>query len=218
MGDDPLTVLFDLDGTLTDSHRGITNCIRYALEGLNIQIPDDLSWCVGPPLHQSFAKILDTEDPERLKDAITKFRERFVPIGMFENNVYCGITDMLGELLKQGFAVHVATSKPEIYAKQILNHFELDLFFKSIHGSELDGTRTAKVELLQHVIEVLSLNPARTVMVGDREHDLLGAKAHGIKTIAVTWGYGTLDELKPHAPDFICHSPAAVLKSIFKCI
>lgn len=210
--------LFDLDGTLTNPFLGITNCIRHALENLGHDPPpaEDLRWCIGPPLKESFFTLLDTDDPALAEEALVLYRERFGEVGLFENEVYPGIHDCLFTLSEMGHSLSVATSKPHVYAKRILEHFELDGFFPSIDGSELDGTRTDKTELLGFIIEKLSLDPANTIMIGDRKHDIKGALNNGVFPIGVLWGYGTSEELRNAGATVLSNSHSQLVTDIEK--
>lgn len=193
-----MNLLFDLDGTLTDPFLGITKCISYALEILGRQSPpkESLRWCIGPPLKNSLAKLLDSDDETLADKALSLYRERFGLIGLFENEVYEGIHEVLETLMKKGHALYVATSKPEIYAERIVSHFGLNLYFKNIYGSELDGTRNDKTNLISYILTNESISSSDTFMIGDREHDIIGANANGILGIGVLWGYGTKEELE----------------------
>jgi phosphoglycolate phosphatase len=206
-------VLFDLDGTLSDPKVGITRSIQYALAGLNCPVPtaDALTWCIGPPLQQSFATLLQTSDSALLARAIDLYRDRFARVGFFENTLYPEITDLLQKLRGAGYKCFVATSKPQVFAKRIIDHFQLTTQFDGIYGSELDGTRSDKGELLHHIIQLEKLSPQTTVMVGDRKHDIIGAKRHNLTTIGVTYGYGSADELNAHGADYLAHTPTEIL-------
>lgn len=205
-------VLFDLDGTLTDPKPGIAACIRHALRGLG-RIPPDvdrLEWCIGPPLRRSFARLLETDDDALLDRAIALYRKRFGTIGLFENAVYPGVADAVDEVRRAGFATFVATSKPHVYATRIVSHFGLAPLFDAVYGSELDGTRVDKGDLIAHAIADRRLESARAVMIGDREHDIIGAKRCGIRAIGVTYGYGTEAELRAHGAAALAHAPDAL--------
>ena len=196
-------VLIDLDGTLTDSKIGIQTCIRYALAQLGQPLSDaiDLDWCIGPPLKQSLAKLLNTTDAELAEQALAFYRERFSSVGLYENAVYTDVPQTLNALKQRGYRLFVATAKPTVYAKQIVQHFQLDAFFEHIYGSELNGERTNKAELIAYILQQQpQLNAQNTLMVGDREFDVLGARAHRIDCIAVQYGYGTLHELNEVQP------------------
>jgi len=191
------TLLFDLDGTLTDSGEGVMRCIVHALEELGEPIPSvkRLEQCIGPPLMQSFRELVDGADEDRAERALILYRERFTRVGMYENQLYPGVESALTRLEAAGFMLHVATSKPWVYARQILEHFGLAFHFKSVYGPELDGRRDDKTELLTHLIGEEKLTPASTVMIGDREHDVRAARRTGVLPVGVTWGYGSRDEL-----------------------
>lgn len=207
-------ILFDLDGTLTDPKLGITRCIQYALSELGHKPPDadELLWCIGPPIKESFSRLLETSDNGLIDQAIALYRRRFSTIGLFENSLYPQIIDILQKIRFAGYQTFVATSKPHIYAKQIIEYFDLSLLFDAVYGSELDGTRTVKGELIQHILITENLTPSTVVMVGDRQHDIIGAKLHNLTAIGVTYGYGTEEELKTHGADLIAHSPEEIKK------
>jgi len=211
-------VLFDLDGTLTDPYPGITRSIRHALDGLGrpASRDDDLGWCIGPPLRQSFAILLETDDGALLDDALARYRERFGDVGMYENEVYDGVPEMLEKVRYAGLAMFVATSKPHVFAKPIVEHFRLDGFFQAVWGPELSGEHTEKAELLQSGLVTHGLDAGTAIMIGDRRHDVDGAKANGIRSLAVTYGYGNIAELQAAGPDHICETPADVTKTILR--
>ena len=167
------TVFFDLDGTLTDPKPGIVRSIQHALGRLNRPVPeeDDLLWCIGPPLRSSFVRLLDGEAEADL--AVAFYRDRFGDIGLYENDVYPGITRVLGELKAAGWALHVATSKPHVYAQRILEHFELTAHFDQVFGAELSGERADKTDLLAQALRESGGSSGRSVMIGDRSHDML---------------------------------------------
>jgi phosphoglycolate phosphatase len=190
------TLLFDLDGTLTDPRVGIVTCLRHALAALQAVSPTDreLERFIGPPLQETF-RVLLRETPERADEAVRLYRERFADVGMYENEVYPGIPELLAALRDAGYSLRVATSKPGVYAERILTHFGLAPYFAGIHGSELSGARTNKAELLAHVLAVADIDPARARMIGDRSFDVLGARANGVRALGVLWGYGSRAEL-----------------------
>lgn len=206
------TILFDLDGTLTDPKEGITRCIRFSLDSLGVKPPagDQLEWCIGPPLRSSFCRLLNTEDDALLDRALSHYRKRFSEIGMFENTIYPGIPQALRSIRNAGFRVVLATSKPRIFAARILRYFDLDIFFHAVHGSELDGRMTDKGDLIAHIIENERCNPLETMIVGDRLYDVVGGKNNGIATAVVTYGYGSREELAGAGPDFVFDSPDAL--------
>ena len=192
-----MNIVFDLDGTLTDPYDGITNCILHALEELGKAPPPPVSlkWCIGPPLMESFARLLETDDDERVQAAVAIYRKRFGSVGLFENEVYDGITAILHHLRKEGHTLFVATSKPRVYADRIVDRFGLGPYFKRVYGSELDGTRSDKTRLLAYLLKKESIRGSEAVMVGDRRHDMIGARANGMDGVGVLWGYGSREEL-----------------------
>lgn len=201
------TILFDLDGTLTDPQEGIINSVQYALRKMNIDENnrEGLVKFIGPPLTESFQTFYKMS-PEDAWQAVEFYREYFKEKGMYENIVYPGIPELLQELKKADKMLFVATSKPTVFSEKILEYFELAQYFNEIVGSNLDGTRVAKSEVIQHIFAMYSLDKERTVMVGDREHDIIGAKNNDIDSIAVTYGYGSFDELNQALPNQIVNS------------
>jgi phosphoglycolate phosphatase len=190
-------ILFDLDGTLTDSQPGIVRSLQYAREklGLPQQTEEELRCFIGPPLMESFRRFWGLEG-EDAQTALRFYRERFSTVGLFENAVYPGVPQMLCALKDAGKKLYVATSKPEKFARIILEHFKLAGCFEDICGSELDGERDTKVEVIEYCLGKNSIrNLSKAVMVGDREHDILGAHAVGLEAVGVLYGYGGLAEL-----------------------
>jgi phosphoglycolate phosphatase len=200
-------VFFDLDGTLTDPKEGITKSIAYALNKLGITPPslDDLEWCIGPPLHKSFQKMLG--DEQKTKDAVAFYREYYSKTGIFENSLYQGIVEALDTLGKSGRTLYVATSKPKCFADKIIDHFKLNSHFKVVYGSELDGTRSDKAELISFILNQENIVASDCVMIGDREHDLIGARKNQVRGIGVSWGYGSKAELTEAAAEVILGHP-----------
>ena len=198
-------ILIDLDGTLTDPKVGITTSARYGLEKIGHPISDEINidWIIGPPLKASLAKILNVEaDHVLAEQALMGYRERFAVKGLYENHVFEGVAETLAELKRRGYRLFVATAKPTVYAKQILEHFDLAQYFTDIHGSELNGDRTNKAELIQYILAQQKLQADQCLMVGDREHDIFGARQNGIDTIAVNYGYGSQEELALAQPKY----------------
>ncbi|MDX1709187.1 MAG: HAD family hydrolase [Desulfobacterales bacterium] len=193
-----MNLLFDLDGTLTDPFIGITECISYALDMLGRKLPprESLRWCIGPPLRDSFAKLLASDDDALTEKAVAFYRERFSTVGLYENEVYNGIPEVLQALQNNGHTLYVATSKPTVYAERIIDHFGLQRYFKCIFGSELDGTRSDKTSLITHILQTELIASSETSMIGDRKHDMIGAKTNEMYGFGVLWGYGTKDELE----------------------
>ena len=189
------TIVFDLDGTLTDSAEGITNSVKLVMTHFNIPIPemDVLRTFVGPPLHDMFVKHGVPED--RVEEAIAVFRSRYTTIGKYENYPYPGVFELLQKLKDLGYTLYVATSKPEPQAKDILAHFALAPYFDCICGASLDRSRITKEEVLRYLLNTFP-NPGETVMVGDTVYDVIGAAALGIPTVGVSWGYGASEDMQ----------------------
>jgi phosphoglycolate phosphatase len=208
-------IFFDLDGTLTDPKPGITRSIQYALQKLDhptIPTEDELTWCIGPPLRASFVRLLGAEASADL--AVSYYRERFSDVGLYENGVYDGIGEVLTALCASGHRLFVATSKPHVFAERIIDHFGLRGHFERVFGSELDGTRVDKSRLLEYALKEASVDPARTLMIGDCSHDMIGAKNNGMKGIGVLYGYGSRDELLQAGAHHVCQTPGAILGCI----
>lgn len=207
------TILFDLDGTLTDSGEGVINCAQLALKQLGLPIPsrEEMRVIIGPPLRDSFLRFgVREEDVEK---AVEIYRSRYVPIGMFENTPYPGISAMLGALKDAGHELYVATSKPENMATEILDKFCLSGYFEKIYGASLDGTRDTKDTVIAYLLQ--ELGPRENIiMVGDTSYDVLGAAAHGIRTIGVSWGYGEMEDMKAAGAMEIVDSPAQLLEKL----
>jgi phosphoglycolate phosphatase len=206
------TIFFDLDGTLTDPKPGITRSIQYALQKLDrpvIPTEDELTWCIGPPLRASFVRLLGGDDSA--DRAVSLYRERFADVGLFENRLYDGIADILTALGGNGHRLFVATSKPHVFADRIINHFGLRPHFDRVFGSELDGTRVDKGDLLEYALKEASVDPSKTLMIGDRSHDMVGAGKNGIRGIGVLYGYGSRDELIGAGAQHICATPKEIL-------
>ena len=189
------TILFDLDGTLTDSGEGIINCAILALEHFGLPIPDrkTLRVFVGPPLHETFIKFGVPAD--KADEAVAVYRSRYIPIGMFENVPYPGIRELLETLKNLGHKLYVATSKPEWMAEEILKKFELDGYFDRICGATMDTSRTEKSQVIAYLLDQTG-DAKNAVMVGDTKFDVLGAAAHNIPTVGVSWGYGTVEDMR----------------------
>ena len=208
-------VFFDLDGTLTDSGEGIINCATLALEHFGLPVPprEKMRVFVGPPLSETFRKFGVPED--KVDEAIAVYRSRYVPIGMFENTPYPGITAMLAALKQAGHELYVATSKPEGMATAILEKFKLSGYFDKIYGASLDGPRDSKDKVIAYVLE--ELGPRENiVMVGDTHYDVEGAAMYGIKTIGVSWGFGKVQDMVAAGAIDIVDSPAQLLKKLLK--
>ena len=190
-------LFFDLDGTLTDPKTGITKSVQYSLKafGIDIANPDELVPFIGPPLRDSYKNFYGLSDVDAEK-AVAKYREYFSEQGIFENAVYSGIGDLLKAQAASDRTLAVATSKPTVYAEKILKHFNIDSYFTFVAGSELDGRRSDKRLVIQYALDNLNITEvSRVIMIGDREHDILGAKKLGIDSIGVLFGYGDYNEL-----------------------
>lgn len=200
-------ILFDLDGTLTDSAPGIINCYRHALNVMGFDEPKDIMRAVGPPLYDSFAELCGMNS-EQVQEAVRVYRQRYADTGLFENNVYEGIPEMLKRLKDSGIKLCVATSKPEVFAVKILEKFGLAEFFDVIGGADINGTRNAKQEVIEYVLSRAEItNRTDVLMVGDRSHDIIGAKQCGLPCMAVLWGYGSREEFEQHEADIIVNTP-----------
>ena len=201
------TVLFDLDGTLTDSQEGVINCLRYAAETMGFDIPGDTDRFLGPPLQWSFRNLCGMSE-EQSAEAVRVFRERYSTIGLFENRVYDGIPELLERLMDNGISLHVATCKVDIYAERIMERFGLMKYFGIIGGARLDGTRLEKHEVIDYVLAEAGITDRSSVlMVGDRLNDINGAHRAGIDCLGALWGYGSLEELVSGGAELIAETP-----------
>lgn len=203
----PKAILFDLDGTLTDSGEGIINCASLALRHYGIPVPDReaMRVFVGPPLRDTFFKFGVPED--KLDEAVEIYRSRYIPIGKFENTPYPGIYDLLARLKAEGHKLYVATSKPEQMSMDILNKFELMHYFDLLAGATLDGSRDHKADVIAYLLQQTG-SDMEAIMVGDTVYDVVGAAAHGIPTIGVSWGYGNVSEMESAGAKAIAHTMA----------
>ncbi len=209
-------VLFDLDGTLTDPGEGITNSVAHALKKYGITVEDrtELYKFIGPPLHESFEKCYGFSRKESLT-AVEHYREYYRDKGIYENKVYDGIEDLLKNLFENGKKVILATSKPEIFAREILRHFNIEKYFYYSAGANLDGSRTNKAEVIEYALREGGVtDKSSAVMVGDREHDIIGANINGLDSIGVLFGYGNREELETVGATHI----AATVKDIERII
>ena len=209
------TILFDLDGTLTDSGEGIINCAILALEHFRLPIPDrqTLRVFVGPPLHETFIRFGVPAD--KADEAVAVYRSRYVPIGMFENAPYEGIRELLATLKEQGHTLYVATSKPEWMAEEILKKFELDGYFDRICGATMDTSRSEKSQVIAYLLG-LTGSAENAIMVGDTKFDVIGAAAHNIPTVGVSWGYGTVEDMQNAGAVAIANTMQELLEYLTK--
>ncbi len=202
-------LLFDLDGTLTDPQEGITNSVAYALRQYGIiEDPKNLTNFIGPPLHIGMRDFYGF-DEEKAFEAVAHYRVYFADKGIFENAVFDGVPEMLQDLRKAGKTIILATSKPEVYARQILDHFDLSQYFDHICGATMDGTRSLKADVITYALETAGIpDKAQAVMIGDRHHDIEGGIANGLETVGALFGYGSCDELKAAGAHHIVSSVA----------
>ncbi len=195
-------LFFDLDGTLTDPQQGIIACVRHALRALHQPVPAQrelLAW-IGPPLRDSFAALVGDDAAD---DAVALYRQRFSTVGLFENRMYDGIGETLTALRNAGRTLFVVTSKPTVFAERIVEHFDIARHFAAVFGPDLDGSRAEKATLIAHVLANTGISAEDALMIGDRKHDVLGAKANGVAAAGVLWGYGSRDELLAAGADHI---------------
>ena len=202
-------LLFDLDGTLTDPKEGITKCVQYALKYFGIEAELEQLMCfIGPPLVDSFKEFYGMCEEDALL-AVDKYRERFRDIGFFENGVYGGITHMLNRCKELGYTIGLATSKPEEFAVRIIHKYELSQYFDEITGCTMDGSRNNKTDVIKEAFRRMNItegNVDDVLMIGDREHDIIGAKNCGIQSVGVTFGYALDGELQAAGADYIVDS------------
>lgn len=212
----PLALFFDLDGTLSDPSEGITKSVQHALQCLGRPYPgkSELQRYIGPPLRWTFPRLLGADDAALVETAISYYRERYETVGLFENEVYPGIPELLQQLQDDGYPLYVVTSKPTVYADRIIRHFGLDRFFLEVYGPELDGRFDEKRELVEFVLCKRCLDPRRTVMIGDRARDVESGRSNGTRTIGVTYGFGSVAEITAARPDEICHQPGEIYPAV----
>ena len=212
-------VLFDLDGTLTDSREGIVNSIVYMLDYYQIAIQDraGLQPWLGPPLKESLMKYCGFTEKKAL-EGVAVYREYFDRQGIFENKVYPDVEEMLRSLREEGYQLLVATSKPETAAVRVLEHFDLAEYFTYIGGATLDDSRVRKGDVIRYVLKACRIEEkAQAIMVGDREHDVQGAKENGLEVAGVIYGYGSWDELTGAGADYLVSKPMDLVKLLGKC-
>jgi phosphoglycolate phosphatase len=199
-------VIFDLDGTLTDPREGITRSYAHALEVLGYPVPPlaELTRFIGPPTREVVGELLGTADSELIERAVTIYRERFGRVGLYENEVYAGMNQLLAQLAARGHSLWICTSKPSVYAQPIAQHFGFTRSLRAVYGCELDGTRADKAELLAYLLEHEAIAPERAVMIGDRMHDIRAARVCGIRSIGVLYGFGSRQELSDAGADWLC--------------
>ncbi len=201
-------ILFDLDGTIIDSEPGIFNSIKYALNSMGTDVDQESSLraFIGPPIKESFVNVLGFTE-EKAEEAIAKYREYYSKKGIFECSLYDGMAELIKKLQNKDYKIILATSKPEVFAKQILEHFDLVQHFSLVSGCGLDGTRSSKSEVIESALISMKVNNlSEAVIIGDRKYDIIGAKETGIKSIGVLYGYGNLQELREAGADYIAEN------------
>lgn len=205
-------IIFDLDGTLTDPGLGITRCALHTTQALGFPdpSPEQLRACIGPPLRESFMLLLGTDDPVVIEKAVEIYRVRTASHGIYENEVYPGIVELLSAFRSHGRKLLIATSRPGIFARKILANFKLDHFFSGAYCAQLDGSLSAKGELIGLLLQEQKLAAEDCIMIGDRMHDIIGAKQNGMRSIGVTYGYGSEQELREAGADYLSASPKAI--------
>lgn len=214
------TLLFDLDGTLTDPAPGFLASLHYALEELDLEIPpeQELLRFIGPPLRETMGTLLQTEDRELIEKAVELYRLRLDNGGKFEAEVFQGIREVLEHFAEKGHALFVCTGKPEGVATEIVEHFELAPFFRKVYGAKLDGRHCNKADLIRHIWKTEKIDSPAGIMAGDTVFDMAGAKATGLRSVAVSWGFGCNDELKNTGPDAFVHHPDELIPAIERII
>ena len=197
----------DLDGTLTDPGEGITRSVAYALSFFGIEVKDRTALYpfIGPPLVDSFSTFYGFS-PEQARQAVERYREYFSRQGIFENELYPGIKELLEDLKRHGVRILLASSKPELYARKILEHFQLLPFFDFVAAATMDDTRSKKTDVVRYALESCGISPDRAVMIGDRHHDIEGAKDNALESIGVLWGYGSREELSAAGATLLAES------------
>jgi phosphoglycolate phosphatase len=207
----PRVLLFDLDGTLTDSSRGIVRCMRHAIEGLGAPCPGDdvLASHIGESLWTIFATLLATEDRTRVERAVTLYRERYAVTGLYENEVYPAIPETLARLRGRA-RLYVATQKFHEYARRIVEHFGLRPHFAGVWGTDYDGRIETKAAVVRELLHTEGVAPTEAVMIGDRSHDIHAARMHGLRSLGVLWGYGSRAELETAGADALCEAPSSL--------
>ena len=213
-------IIFDLDGTIIDPKIGITKSIQYAIGKLGHEVPetDDLLWCIGPPLYDSFPVLLNCskDDKELINRSVELYREYYREKGIYEQHLYIGIVDALQSLKQNGYKLYIATSKPRVMADIIMEYHKLTDLFEGIYGCELDGTRSNKTELLAYLLKEEDVDFSESMMVGDRKHDIIGGRNNNLTTCGVLYGYGSEEELSTAKADYLAGSPAYLVDIITK--
>lgn len=209
-----MNIIFDLDGTLIDPRDGIIGSLKYMLHALELPLAanSDLERFIGPPLQENVVSLVGQDDPAKVGRGIDLYREHFASRGIYQANVYSGIDKTLERLQYDAATLFVATSKPLSYTNRIIDHFDLRRFFTDVYGAELDGTRAKKVDLIAYLLQQESLIPEETYIVGDRSHDMIGAKANNVTPIGALWGYGSREELMAAGANVLAESPIDLIR------
>lgn len=206
-------ILFDLDGTLTDSRPGILTSYAYALTTLGRTLPTgDLGWCIGPPIRECFARLLETDDAALIEESYARYREQYERAGKYENRVYAGVPEMLTVLRAGGYRLFLATAKATPLAASILEHFGLRTYFAGVYGAEPDGARAEKADLVRYILQTERVAADETILIGDQPYDVIGAHANGVLAGAVTYGYGKRDDLLRLRPVEVFDSPEDIAR------
>lgn len=189
-------VLIDLDGTLINSKKGIILSLNYALltAGYDLIVNEEMNWLIGPPIRESLKKIIGNNDKNKIEEIYLHYRNHYSEIGLYESNVFPEIEYTVNKLRQAKYKIYLATAKPTIYAKKILNHLKLEDYFHEIYGSELNGIRANKEELIKYILNIEKLVPSESIMIGDTEHDVFSSKKNNMKSIFVEYGYGENNE------------------------
>ena len=208
----PETVLFDLDGTLTDPFIGITRSMRHAIEHVGYQAPaaEDLARWIGPPLRLTFRAVLESEEEELIERAVAAYRQRYFDVGYLENTLYPGVADLLSTLRRRDLRLYIVTSKVEPLARMIMEHFALDGEFAGIHGTEMGGRLDDKSDLMREMMAGEGIDNESAVMIGDTRFDMIAARTCGVRSIGVTYGYGSPEELLTHGAAALCDTPMEI--------
>ena len=210
------TVLLDLDGTLSDSKPGIAGCFRFTLSQLGHD-PDsagDLSWAVGPPIATSLGRLLASFDDDRVAEGLAIYRARYSEVALYDCSVFPGVVGMLDGLRDAGLPLYIATSKRRDFAERVMDHLGLTAYVRRIYGAEPGGGLEEKYALLAHILKTEALDPAATIMVGDRLHDIHAAKINALRSVGVLWGYGGAAELTEAGADHLAEVPAQVVRLV----
>lgn len=209
-------VFFDLDGTLLDTRPGIFRCVRHMLRELDAgeRTDDELMTIIGPPLTAGFSRILGTDNAALVGRAVEIYRAEYAAAGMYEAQVYAGIEPLCGRLRADGVLLRVVTSKAQVFAEKIVARFGLDRYFERVYGPDLSGNHSDKTELIAHVLSSEGIVSANAAMIGDREYDVIGARANGVLAVGALWGFGSKTELKEAGAEIFASSPADVLNAV----